>query len=715
MQVNKKHLIVILGLLCILLLTYGCVSPSKSSISGKIFIYAGGSQTSSISNVSIKTFYDNKKSSEPVPEFAPDEIIVKYKQGVDPDYMAISTAGSGYSVAKGFNNTGRGAVRVLKLDQAEKALHLTSSIRDRTLKEIERLNSLPSVEYAEPNYIFRVQQFIPDDLEYTKQWHYPLIKIDKVWSDPSLSDLNIIWPGFPDGSSDVTVAVIDTGIVRYPPGTEHPDLSGIFRDEYDFISSSINWLDGTGIDSDASDPIDIGSSFHGTHVAGTIGALTNNGEWVAGVAGGNNSGVQIMPLQVLGQDGIGYTDDIVQAILYAAGLETIYYPTLPTVSKADVINMSFVSSANSLTIKNAINDAYNAGVTLVAAAGNYHTDTPFYPAAYTNVISVAAVGAGAERAYYSNYGDTIDIAAPGGDMRYDLDFDENEDGVYSTLFDDLIDLFITDYYHGTSMAAPHVAGAAAVIIKGLIENPESPAITPSTVKYILTSTAIDLENPEFYGAGLVNAHAAASKAFGQAQPQIPVLYPFPKTLRLDGSNYSGSFILKNIGNSDSININSITIIDENPPGLIADISPDPGSVESGGLEVQVTLDINGLQNGATYHGLIEITYQTDKKENVYVIYKYIGDIYVVALDPETNEIIEMAVTDFEKDYEYVIENLVPGRYIIGASTNRDNDNYLFDAGEAFGFFPDISSEAVLDLKPGTNLLGVDFRVVDELL
>ncbi|MCK4804287.1 MAG: hypothetical protein KAT88_07000, partial [Spirochaetes bacterium] len=105
-----------------MLLTYGCVSPSKSSISGKIIIYSGGSQTSSISNVSLKIFYDNKKSSEPVPEFAPDEIIVKYKPGVDPDYMAVSTAGSGYSAVKGSNKTGRGAVRILKLDHAEKAL-----------------------------------------------------------------------------------------------------------------------------------------------------------------------------------------------------------------------------------------------------------------------------------------------------------------------------------------------------------------------------------------------------------------------------------------------------------------------------------------------------------------------------------------------------------------------------------------------------------------
>ncbi|MCK4831055.1 S8 family serine peptidase, partial [bacterium] len=483
------------------------------------------------------------------------EIIVKYKPGVDPDYMAVSTAGSGYSAVKGSNKTGRGAVRILKLDHAEKALHLTSSIRDRTLKEIERLNNLPYVEYAEPNYIFRAQ-FTPDDTEYTKQWHYPLIKIDKVWSDSSLTSLNDL--------SSVTVAVIDSGIVRYL-GNDHPDLSGIFRDEYDFISRTIISADDDGLDDDATDPIISGSFFHGTHVAGTIGALTNNGAGVAGVAGGYNSGVRIMPLRVLGWDGddygIGYSNDFAQAILYAAGL-TNDYNVDPPAQKADVINLS-IGGPHSQYVGDAITDAYAAGVTIVAAAGNESTKSPSYPAAYPEVISVAAVDVGAVRAYYSNYGDTIDIAAPGGDMtpdggmRFDLNFDGIKDGIYSTLFDG-VEQFIYDYMSGTSMATPHVAGVAALIIKAL-GNP-----SPSTVKNILTGTAIDLGNSEFYGAGLVNAHAAASKAFGQAQPQIPVLHPFPKTVLLDGLTSSGSFTLKNIGNSTSINIINITKENEDP-------------------------------------------------------------------------------------------------------------------------------------------------------
>lgn len=145
--------------------------------------------------------------------------------------------------------------------------------------EIGRLNSLTYVEYAEPNYIYRAQ-FTPNDEYYSRQWHLPLTKIDRVWDDGSLTLLNDL--------SSVTVAVIDTGIVRY--STVHPDLTGIFRDEYDFISDSEKSLDGDGPDDDASDT---GSSYHGTHLSGIIGALTNNFTGVAGVAGGNSDGLKV--------------------------------------------------------------------------------------------------------------------------------------------------------------------------------------------------------------------------------------------------------------------------------------------------------------------------------------------------------------------------------------------------------------------------------------
>ena len=730
MQVNNKSLFFILGIIVVLLFVFGCTTEPKSSISGKITIYpnssssmsgkitiyADGNQSAkstSQSSVSIKTVPDKKSEVHPVPEFVPDEIIVKYKPGVDSLNTAKSTSGSGYITASSIKNTGNGTMELLRLDLTDKALLSSDSVRDRTLKEIERLNSLPSVEFAEPNYIFKAL-FVPDDQYYVEKrlWALPLIKLDKVWA--SLTVLNDL--------SSVTVAVLDTGIARKSgPPVDHEDfLSGIlsiFRDEYDFISDDGMSKDSaSGRDPDATDPAAANTGFHGTHVAGTIGALTNNGVGVAGVAGGDssavNKGVWIMPLRVLGLGGAGSSWDIAQAIRYAAKL-TNESGALPA-NRADIINMSFGGPANSQSIMLAVNAAYDAGVTLVAAAGNEGTSSPIYPAAYPNVISVAAVSVGSERAGYSNYGDTIDITAPGGDDNFNLDFDAYTDAIYSTFIDSDADDYI--YLQGTSMAAPHVAGAAAIVVAGL--KAIFAEVTPSEVKRILIDNAIDLGFPEFYGAGLLNVYAAACEALGQ--PQGAVLHPFPKTVRLEGSDTTGSFTLKNIGDGDSITINSVS--EENDPdGIIpvSGISFTPGTVEiNNGLDVQVSLNIDDVahKDGASHIALIKITYDylgTDYDEYVNVIYKYIDKVYVVARDPEPpNTILEMTVTSYEQGYEYTLEDLDPGSYIVGASTDLDEDDWIFTNNEVWGYYPDIGSRAIINLGSSTNLTNLDFLLIE---
>ena len=721
MQVNNKSLFFILGIIVVLLFVFGCTTEPKSSISGKITIYPNSSssmsgkitiyadgpqsaKSTSQSSVSIKTVPDKKSEVHPVPEFVPDEIIVKYKPGVDSLNTAKSTSGSGYITASSIKNTGNGTMELLRLDLTDKALLSSDSVRDRTLKEIERLNSLPSVEFAEPNYIFKAL-FVPDDLYYSvqkQQWSLPLIKLDKVWA--SLTVLNDL--------SSVTVAVLDTGIARKSGPADHQDLTGIFRDEYDFISDAGMSKDGGGRDSDATDPAEANTGFHGTHVAGTIGALTNNAVGVAGVAGGNSlagKGVWIMPLRVLGLGGAGSSYDIAQAILYAAKLPNVS-GALPA-NRADIINMSFGGPANSQSIMLAVNAAYDAGVTLVAAAGNEGTSSPIYPAAYPNVISVAAVSVGSERAGYSNYGDTIDITAPGGDDNFDLDFDAYPDTIYSTSIVSDADGYI--YLQGTSMAAPHVAGAAAIVVAGL--KAIFAAVTPSEVKRILINNAIDLDFPEFYGAGLLKVYAAACEALGQAQGAV--LHPFPKTVRLEASNTTGSFTLKNIGDDFSITIDSVSE-EYDPDGIIpvSGISfTPPGTVDiNNSLDVQVSLNIvEAHRDGASHIALIKITYDGANYEYVNVIYKYIDKVYVVALDPASPDtILEMTVTSYEQGYEYTLGGLDPGSYIIGASTDLDENGLIFVTNEAWGYYPDIGSRAIINLGSSTNLTNLNFLLIE---
>jgi serine protease len=708
MQVNNKNLFLILIIITAVLITVsGCNLDSTSAISGKILIGNGGGQiiqSKSVNEISIKEYLDREKETAPEPEFVADEIIVKYKPGVSSSLVAESITGSGFSTTRNIWNPRSGTVTLLKLDKSAKSLLLTEHVKDRTLREIERLNSLPTVKYAEPNYIYR-GLFVPNDTDYPSQWHYPLIKLDKLWDDLTLG-------GNFDDLSALTVAVLDTGIGKDSGDNDHVELTGIFRDQYDFVSYASIWLDGNGPDNDATDPSDSNSGYHGTHVAGTIGAITNNSVGVAGVGGGDGSGVRIMPLRVLGKNGIGYSTDISQAILYAAGLSAElpdYYSTPPS-QKADVINMSFGSYGSSSLIMDAVNDAYNEGVILVAAAGNESTRARVYPAAYNNVISVSAVSVGAQRAYYSNYGDTIDITAPGGDIRFDLDFDGQDDGVLSTIINGGADGY--DYFQGTSMAAPHVSGAAAIVLKGLQDNPLIDP-TPVNVKNILKTSAIDLGNQDFYGAGLLNVYAAAYAAWSQTQG--PDLQPFPKTIRLEAAESTGIFTLKNIGDGTPITVNNIVVKNESTAGFVTGITPASGDADATGMTVQISLDTDGKMTGETHFALLEITYDGTSKEYVNVTYKYIGDVYVVVLDPDTDKIIALTVTNYEKGYDYTIKNLLSGRYKIGASTDRDDDGWIFEAEEAYGFYPEPGYETIINLSSGKHLIGVDFVLVDDQL
>ena len=226
-----------------------------------------------------------------------------------------------------------------------------------TLEALLRLKKDSNIAYAEPNFI-RHANIVPNDQYYQYQWHYRAINLESAWVDTTRGD-------------GVIVAVIDTGVK-----SAHPDLAGQLVAGYDFISDSANAGDGNGIDSN---PEDVGdgarageSSFHGTHVAGTIAAASNNGTGVAGIAWN----AKIMPLRVLGKRG-GTDADIVQAIRYAARL-TNSSSTLPAV-KADIINMSLGGPSLSNTVQSAVDAARAAGVIIVAAAGNENTNSLHIP------------------------------------------------------------------------------------------------------------------------------------------------------------------------------------------------------------------------------------------------------------------------------------------------------------------------------------------------
>jgi serine protease len=362
---------------------------------------------------------------------------------------------------------------------------------------IASLAQNPNVEYVEEDRLMK-RLLTPNDSRYNEQWHY--------YESAGGANLPAAWD-ITTGSG-VTVAVLDTG---YRP---HADLASNIVGGYDFISDSFVGNDGNGRDSNAQDPGDwntagqcppdpnaYSSSWHGTHVAGTIAAVSNNGAGVTGVA----FGARVLPLRVLGRCG-GYTSDIADAIVWASGGSVSGVPTNSNVAR--VINLSLGGpGACGTTTQNAVNSARSRGTVVVVAAGNENQNASnSSPANCAGVIAVASVNRSGGRAYYSNFGSVVDVAAPGGDIRT-----SDSNGVLSTLNSGSTapgsDIY--DWYQGTSMAAPHVAGVVALMLS------RNSALSADEVESRLRgSTRAFPATCSQCGTGIVDALAAVNAATG---------------------------------------------------------------------------------------------------------------------------------------------------------------------------------------------------------
>jgi serine protease len=401
----------------------------------------------------------------------PDDILVDLKDDASPAQIAEVERGAGIHLAL-VDDT----AAATKLYRA----HVDPARRDAILAQ---LAAMPAVEVAEPDAQISLspgEQVVrapidrathpgfPNDPKYKFQWHLDQIGMPAAWK---LADGN-----------GVIVAVLDTGVAYEDYKNFHvlPDLKGItFVDPYDFVTNTTHANDDHG---------------HGSHVTGTIAQVTDNGIGVAGIA----RNVRIMPLKVLSGSGSGSVAGIADAIRYAAD------------HGAKVINMSLGGAFPSTVLKKAVAYAHGKGVTVVCAAGNESRGRVGYPAAYPGAVAVSATQFDEATTFYSNYGKDIDIAAPGGNTRIDQNNDGMPDGVLQNTIV-IGDPTRDDYfgYMGTSMASPHVAGVAALVVGEGVTNPDQ-------VEAVLKATARKPANqkytPERYGAGILDAPAAVLKA-----------------------------------------------------------------------------------------------------------------------------------------------------------------------------------------------------------
>ena len=644
-------------------------------------------------------------------DFVPGEVIVKFtgaallsrnltnaNNRIEELGMYTRAGTTDREMLLGFENQtdSQRAFRALGIEPQQQTPRFADPLVQRkmdTLRIIQALRRRPDVDYAEPNFIWRPLA-APNDTFYPIMWHLPLINLPQAWNITT-------------GSAAVIVAVVDTGLLL-----DHPDVRGnldpVNAPGYDFIRDPALSGDGDGIDSNPDDPA--GFPYHGTHVAGTIAAVTDNALGVAGVAWDTS----IMPMRALARD-VGTVYDVMQAVRYAARLPNDS-GILPPV-KADIINLSLGSEGFSQTASDVFEQVRSEGVIVIAAAGNSSSSAPFYPAAYNPVVSVNAVDINKNLAWYSNFGSTVDLAAPGGDLGADVNADGFPDGVLSTCGDNRSGPpieFVYCFFEGTSMAAPHVAGIAA-LMKAI-----HPALGPADFDLLIQGDLITdggaAERDDEFGFGLIDAFKAVDEARGLAAGT-----PLPATLLVDPAFLNfGTVLTAEIlrVNNGGEKLTGVTVISDQPWLSVA-----ASNVDADGIgEYTVTVDRSTLADGI-YSAVITVDAKVDttgadiddvtipvslNQDNTPVTGGDAGFHYVLLLDAnDRNVVAEDAVAYAGSGYRYHFADIPAGTYLVVAGTDFDNDFSIGDRGEAYGTY--LTVDQPLEVVISGDTAGLDFE------
>jgi len=383
----------------------------------------------------------------------------------------------------------------------------------------QRLMQDPSVEAAEPDRWVQ-PLFVPNDPTFSAQWY-----LHDARSEIASANLPDAWDLIVS-VSPVIVAVVDTGLLSHADIDPARVLPG-----YDFVGDAFAANDGDGRDADPSDPGDWvsaddakahsgcgsgaqNSSWHGTHVAGVIGASSNNSIGLSGI----NGNVKLLPVRVLGRCG-GYLSDVLDGARWAAGVADPYLP--PNPNPARVLNLSLgAATVCTPLVQGAVNDVIGAGAVLVAAAGNTASSaSAIAPGNCAGVVAVAALDRNGGKAYYSSFGSTVALSAPGGAQHYLND----PDGIYVPSNASITaptaspggDTY--EYVQGTSLSAPQVAGVASMMLA------INPALTPEQILQKLQATARPFPagsdcTTVTCGAGMLDATIAVQSAANTVSP-----------------------------------------------------------------------------------------------------------------------------------------------------------------------------------------------------
>jgi thermitase len=472
------------------------------------------------------------------------------------------------------------------------------------LGKMAKLNGL--ARYVEPRMKFRVQ-FEPNDPLYSFQWALPKIEANWAWNTTK-------------GNSSLLIAIVDTGI-----DYTHPDLaSNYVALGYDWIHNNANPLDDNG---------------HGTHVAGIIAAVMNNGIGVAGLAQ-----VKIMAEKALNSTGWGDEVDLANAITDAV------------TKGARILSNSWGGDSESELIHDAIRYAYNQGVLVVAAAGNSIQSTLFYPAAYSEVISVAATDEFDSKAYFSNWGDWIELSAPGVDIystmpTYHVTL--NDEGYASNY----------DYMSGTSMACPQVAGVAALVWSSF------PNASRDWVREQLRSSADDMGFHPYFGYGRINARKAVEQA---PSAHDVVLYSYETSRHVQpGDEVLFNVTVFNFGLSSESDVGVQLLVDSVQTDSVTVSSLPSGSYSD------VTLawrPLSARMYNITFY-VVPVPGQTNAANNVFSL--AIEAYFLVTVDPTSGPVgttVTVNGRDFSSNGSVAVSF---NDMFIGAAFTDSSGNFAF--------------------------------------
>lgn len=386
-----------------------------------------------LKDMTVKTGHDNEKASH----YYENEIVVTFAEPPSTEELKRMTQELQSGQPKRIANT---------------YIFRSETMDMKQLKHYFQTKWKPN--YVEPHYLYMTNDnlsmnltddspVIPNDLLFSEyQWNLPVIETNRAWK-------------LSKGSDDVIVAVVDTGV-----DLRHPDLNGRLLEGYNAIEPDEKPYDDVG---------------HGTHVAGIIAANVNNNEGIAGMMWGG----KILPVKALDNSGAGTSYSVAEGIIWA------------TDRGAKVINLSLGNYADAQFLHEAVKYAYDRDVVLIAATGNDNTERPGYPAAYPEVLAVSATDYQLQRASFSNYGDYVDVMAPGESIASTY-----PDNQYAAL-------------SGTSMACPHVTALAALI------RSVNPDLRNTEVMDLIRSNVIDLGptgRDKDYGYGQIDVYSALSAA-----------------------------------------------------------------------------------------------------------------------------------------------------------------------------------------------------------